>query len=464
MPPIPCPTAARRAPRAPGPRGNWLLGSLFPFRKNPVRFLVDLHAASGDVARFRIGPQTVHVVSHPRDLRHVLQDHAKDYTRTTHGYALLRVFLGNGLLTSDGEGWRRKRRLAQPSFHRDALASFLRLMARAANDLCDTWATATARGETIDASAAMVRITLRVASEALLSTDLTEASSEIGSALTTCFAEVARRFTGIDWPLAVPTARNRRYRRAIATLNALVTTLVAERRRSPDTRPDLLSMLIAARDTDTGDALSNAEIVDEVKTILLAGHETTAHALAWAFYVVARHPEVWTTLHAEATSALGSASPHNIDLAHLAALPFARATLEETMRLYPPIWATERRAEADDVIGGFHIPRGSNVIVSPYVTHRHAEFWPDATRFDPARFLAPAKATIDRFAYLPFSSGPHQCIGNSFALMEATTILASVAARFRWRLVPDAEIPPVAVVTLRPRRPIQLALAAAHVS
>lgn len=249
-------------------------------------------------------------------------------------------------------------------------------------------------------------------------------------------------------PLSVPTPRNRRINAAIHTLDAIVQGLIQERRQRAIERGDVLSLLLLARDEETGQGMSDQQVRDEVMTLLFAGHETTSNLLAWTWFLLATHPEVEQRLQAELDAVLGGRLPTVEDLAHL---PYGHRVLEETLRLYPPAWSLARKALVDDKVGGYVLPASTIILMSPYVTHRHPAFWEEPERFDPDRFTPERVAVRPRYAYFPFGGGPRQCIGNTFALMEAHLILATVAQRYRLRLVPDHPVEPQALLTLRPR-------------
>jgi len=402
----------------------------------------------GEVVRFRFGPVVGHLVSSPEGANHVLAENNKNYGKQTRGYRNLRYVLGNGLLTSEGEAWKRQRRIAQPAFHRQRIAGFARTMVRAAEHA--TAELERRRGNDVDVHHEMMRLTLRIVGETLLGYDPTDAADEVGAALAFLLSlanERTRRVLAL--PPIVPTRENRKFRRAKAILDRVVLRMIAERRRSPGDRGDLLSMLIAARDAETGESMDDRQLRDETMTIFLAGHETTANALTFAWLLLSRHPAALRELRAELTQVLAGRSPTADDLPKL---PGTRRILQEAMRLYPPAWIIGRSATGPDEIGGYAIPARSIVFVSPYVMHRHPGLWTEPEAFDPQRFARDPP----RGAYLPFGAGPRMCIGNAFASMEAELVLATMAQRVHFDLVPGSDVELDASITLRPRHGVRM--------
>ena len=434
--------------RAPGPRGQFLLGNLPRARRNPIAFFMDSFRDYGEVVRFRFGPVVGHLVSSAEGVSQVLVENNKNYGKQTRGYRNLRYVLGNGLLTSEGETWKRQRRIAQPAFHRQRIAGFAATMVRAAEHA--TAKLESRRGEDLDVHHEMMRLTLRIVGETLLAYDPTDAADEVGAALgflLTLANERTRRV--FDLPPFVPTRENRRFRRALTTLDTVVLRMIAERRKSTTDRGDLLSMLIGARDAETGESMDDRQLRDEAMTIFLAGHETTANALTFTWLLLSRYPAALRELRTELAQVLGGRNPTADDLPKLT---LTRRILQEAMRLYPPAWIIGRSANGPDQIGGYEIPARSIVFVSPYVVHRHPELWSDPEGFDPQRFAREPP----RGAYLPFGAGPRMCIGNGFASMEAELVLATMAQRVRFELVPGGEVELDPSITLRPRHGVTM--------
>jgi cytochrome P450 len=433
---------------APGPRGHPLLGSLPRARRNPLALFMDSFRDYGEVVRLRFGPMIAHLVSSPAGVAHVLAENNKNYGKQTRGYRNLRYVLGNGLLTSEGETWKRQRRIAQPAFHRQRIAGFATTMVRAAEDA--TAGLESRRGHEVDVHHEMMRLTLRIVGETLLAHDPTDAADEVGAALTFLLTLANDRTRRVfDLPPIFPTRQNLRFRRALATLDSVVLRMIADRRKNPADRGDLLSMLIAARDAETGESMDDRQLRDETMTIFLAGHETTANALTFTWVLLSRYPAAFRELQAELAQVLGGRSPTGDDLPRLT---LTRRILQEAMRLYPPAWIIGRSATGRDEVGGYEIPARSIVFVSPYVVHRHPGLWSDPEGFDPQRFAREPP----RGAYLPFGAGPRMCIGNGFASMEAELVLATMAQKVRFELVPGAEVVLDPSITLRPRNGVRM--------
>jgi cytochrome P450 len=420
-------------------------------RRDPLGFLLDGMRRHGDICRFRFGPLLSHLVAHPDHIRRVLLDNARNYPRSWH-YGRTKVVVGEGLVTTEGAAWRRLRRMSQPAFHHERIAALAGSMTDAIGAMLDRWRAhaRTAPGEPLDVAAEFAGLALRIAGRALLGVDLIGEADRITRAVTTALEYLEYRIINpLVFPPGVPTPRNLRARRALRELDDLIAGILAARRAGsgPDS-VDLLAMLLSVRDEETGEGLTDKELRDQVITFIGAGHETTAVALAWIISLLCRHPEADDRLRAEVAGALGGRTPTADDLPRLA---YTRRVIEESLRLYPPVYATVRAAVADDEIGGYHIPARSMIALSPYVTHRHPEFWPDAEAFDPDRFLPERSAGRPRFAWYPFLGGPHQCIGQEFAMMELVLALAMIAQAFHFHLAPGARVEPQPMLSLRPR-------------
>jgi cytochrome P450 len=441
---------------APGPRSPFGLGSwpgLWTPRERVFRH-VEYADRFGDVVRHRIARFVVHVLRHPDAIKHVLQGNHANYTKGW-GLQRMKVFLGEGLLTSEGDHWRRQRKLAQPAFHRPRLAQLVGTMVEATRAMLDRWRSRP-RGSSFDVSQETTRLTLNIAARTLFGADVDADAGRVGKAATIALEEANRRiYSPVDVPLAVPTPRNVRFREACKVLDSVVYGIIERRRRSGEPGTDLLSMLLEARDEETGAAMSDRELRDEVMTLLLAGHETTANALSWTLYLLSKNPGERRKLEAEVDRALDGHAP---TFAELPALSYARMVIEESMRLFPPAWIFGRTAKGDDVVGGYRIPAGSLVVISPFVTHRYAAFWPNPEGFDPERFSPEASEGRHKYAYIPFGGGPRICIGNHFALLETQVVLAMIVQSFRLELVPGAVVEPFPMVTLRPRPNLPMTL------
>lgn len=450
---------ARKAPlgarKAPGPRGG-MLGNL-ELMRNPLAFMMKTFAEFGDVVHYRVLNSHVYLIAHPDGVQHVLQGNHRNYDKSSFDYQLLKRQLGDGLLTSDGPLWLRQRRLIQPVFHRNRVAALGDLMTEITLEMLENWRTFELEASPFDVAAEMMRLTLRIVTRALLSLEIGSQADTVARSVT-ALNESFGDFNLIDvYAPFIPTARKRQLKAAVAALDGIVYGMIAERRRSCVDEGDLLSMLLAARDEDTGEGMSDRQLRDEVLTLILAGHETTANTLAWTFYLLAQNPDVRQKLEAEVRDVLEGRAPTIADLGNLT---YTRMVIDESMRLYPPAWALSRAAKEEDEIGGFRIPRGAVVSPSQFVTHRHPDFWEEPERFDPERFRPERAESRPRFAYFPFGGGPRLCIGNTFALTESALVLAAVAQRYRLHLTRGHPIDMQPLVTLRPRYGVKVTLEA----
>jgi cytochrome P450 len=408
----------------------------------------------GDIVYFRMLIRNVYLVSAPEGVKHVLVDHTARYSKGTGIKKLGALLLGDGLLTSEGDHWMRQRRLAQPAFHRERLARLAEVMTSATTDMLERWEQRRARGESFDAAADFMALTMSIVSRALFSIDLAEDAAAVGKAMTVALEETNHRILSfVPMPLWVPTATNREYRAAVKALDEVVFKVIYARRKGQSTGADLLQMLMEARDEETGAGMTDRQLRDEVMTLFLAGHETTANALAWTVWLVARHPEVEAKLRAEVAQVLGGRVPEAQDVPRLR---YVSQVLDESMRLYPPAWITARECVEPDELMGYHVPRGIIVAMSPYVLHRNPRLWPDPERFDPDRFAPEHAQARPRHAYFPFGAGQRMCIGNNFALMEGALILAMLYQRFSPKLEDGHPVEPLARVTLRPLHGIRV--------
>jgi cytochrome P450 len=409
----------------------WPGQTLVAFRRDPLHFLRALSTRYGDVSSFKIGPQLLVLINDPEAIRDVLITNQRAFKKGR-GLERTKPLLGEGLLTSEGEVHLRQRRLAQPAFHRERIATYGRTMVEGAVRARDRWHD----GQTLDFAGEMMALTLGIAGQTLFGADVGGETAAIRAAM----AEALEAFEIATLPFfevfdRLPVPWMRRLKRAKATLDAIVYRMIAERRRDGRDRGDLLSMLLVDM-TDT-------QLRDEILTIFLAGHETTANALTWAMFALSQAPEIDRAL-AEEACALGGL-PSVDDLPRL---PYTSAVVSEVLRLYPPAWIIGRRTVAEYGVGGYDLPVGTLVFVSPWVTQRDPRFWSDAERFDPGRWQ---KEPPPKFAYFPFGGGSRVCIGESFAWTELILVLATLAQRWRLELVPGHPVVPKPVVTLRPR-------------
>jgi cytochrome P450 len=429
----------------PGPRHAIPFSSLFVYRRGPLPFFQRLANEYGDISYFRFGPQQAFFLNHPDYIRDVLVTHHQSFIK---GLALQRAkrLLGEGLLTSEGEFHRRQRRLSQPAFHRARVASYAMTMTDYAVQASDGWSD----GETLDMSEEMMRLTLAIVGKTLFDADVISDAREVGQAMTI----VMDLFNTITIPFyeliqKLPLPQIRRFDKARAKLDAIMFRLIEQRRRSGEDHGDLLSMLLLAQDVEgDGGVMTNEQLRDELMTIFLAGHETTANALTWTWYLLSQNPAVETKMHAELDRVLAGRIPRFDDVA---ALKYTEMVLTESMRLFPPAWALGRIAHEDIEIGGYLVPKNSLVLMSQYVTHRDERFFAEPLKFDPERWQPELRETRPQFSYFPFGGGPRRCIGEGFAWMEGILLLATLAQKWRARLVLDHPVALRPVITLRPK-------------
>ncbi len=434
-------------PSAPLPLRRVLLSKGGP--EEQLGILVDVAQRCGPVLGFRYLNRSSVLLDGADEISHVLKGNSRNY-RKSENYRPVKLVTGEGLLTSDGDLWRRQRRLIQPAFGRKRVEGLAALMVSRTEQMLSRWQTDYARpGKPFDLFAQAIKLTLEITCEALFGAQVAEGRVERVLALQPVIAAYIDSRMGVypRSPLWVPTPGNLRFRRARAELFGLIDSLVHQRRHSKDPNDDLLEVLLAATDGETGCGMGHGQLRDEITTFFLAGSETTAVALSWAFWLLGNHPEAEEKLHEDLDRALGGRLPTLEDLGRL---PYARQLLHEAMRLYPPAWIVSRAPIEDDEVGGYRVPARTTILISPYVTHRNPRYWERPEAFDPDRF-APAKSEErPEFAYFPFGGGPRKCIGDRFAMTEALLVLASIATRFRLRPVPGQRVRPNPLVSLRP--------------
>jgi cytochrome P450 len=411
----------------------------------------------GDIVFYRFLDFPVYVLFHPQHVEQVLLGKTGNFVKGMTSRANPELF-GNGLLTSEGDFWRRQRRLSNPAFHRESLARYAEITVEEAAKLTQWWKD----GEPRNVHNDMMNVTLRIVLRSLFGTHLEEHMRIIEPALEAIMAS-STGFNSIAFFLRIPTGTRKRHFLAVEKLNDIVYALIAKGREKlkeaaagADTAgaKDLLTLLLTARDDD-GNSMSDQQLRDEVITLLLAGHETTALNLSWSWYLLAEHPEVERKLHAELDTVLGGRAPLAGDLPKL---QYTDQIIRETLRLYPPAWRIFRRTEDALQIGDYTLPAGSNIVMSQWVTHRDSRWFSEPERFIPERWNEAASGKLPRFAYFPFGGGPRVCIGAGFAMMEAILLLATIAQRFRMRLTPNQRIVPMPSITLRPKNGIRMRL------
>ena len=436
-------TTTRTLP--PGPKGRPFFGSGRDLACDQIGFYTRCARDHGDLVPVRLGPRQALLVFHPDAIEEVLVTRSRDFVKSP-GVRLLAGLLGDGLLLSEGETWLRQRRLVQPAFHRQRLAGYGEVMAAFAERHVAGWRD----GEVRDAHAEMMTLTQAIVAKTLFDAEVADESYEIGRASHVLARDFSARLGSLLnqlLPSWLPTPRNVRAKRAIRRLDEVVYRMITARRRSGEDRGDLLSILLDAQDADDGSRMTDRQVRDEVMTLFMAGHETTAVALSWTWYLLAQHPEVEARLLAELREVLGERPPAVADLPRLR---YTETVITESMRLYPPAYAMGRQAARPTEVAGHALAPAVIVVLPTWVVQRDPRWFEDPQAFRPERWAGDLARRLPRFAYFPFGGGPRQCIGNGFAMMEAVLILATIARRFRLVLEPGQRITPTAYVTVRP--------------
>ncbi|MEU1786458.1 cytochrome P450 [Streptomyces sparsogenes] len=433
----------------PGPRGHPVLGSIREIQRDNVSAFMHAFRHHGDIVNFR-GPLRINLLAHPDHVQHVLRDHHKHYPRPRKVQGCLSTIVGDGLVAAEGASWLRSRRLTQPAFHRDILRRFGETFTRTTSEMLDDWERRRGHGRPLDIKSEMMHLSLANLARALFKADLTDAIARIEPAVQGALSFTHRRMTSPVDPLRMPSRARGRFREALRTIDSVLYPMIVARRREGG-EDDLVSMLIDAKDPASGEKFTDEQIRDEVSGFFVAGHETVSTALTWTWYLLSLNPESRRRLQDEVDRTLAGRLPTVDDLPKL---EYTTRVLQEAMRLYPPIFVYMRCAARDDRIGGYHVPAGRWVVVCPYVTHRHPEFWDNPEGFAPERFTAENSAGRHRMAYLPFGAGPRKCIGDSFAMLQMPLVVAMVAQRFRLDLVEGQRVFPEPAISLRPRDPM----------
>ncbi|RYF74689.1 MAG: cytochrome P450 [Cytophagaceae bacterium] len=442
-----------------------LLGNSLSVARDPLGMFTKLHRQYGRIVRISIGGRNQYMVFQPEDVKYILQENNRNYVRSP-AFMVLKRFLGEGLLTSDGDFWRKQRRLAQPAFHRQKIAILAETMVQESA----AWVSELRNlnlSKPVNISQSLMDVTMYIVCKTLFSTNVEGRLGGLSHSLETLNVLANRTLLSpIKVPRSWPTPNNLRYDRSRAQVDGLIYEFIHTRKQSGERRDDLLDMLMYATDEETGEGMSEQQLRDECVTIFTAGHETTAVSMAWLIYLLAQHPDVVAKLRAEADAVLGNPATAGQGLgsdklppvAAFRSMPYALQVVQEALRLYPPAWAMSRMALNDDRIGPYRIPKGDTVVMSPYLLHHDPENWPDPDRFDPDRFAEGRDKDRPAYAYLPFGGGPRLCIGNQFALMEMQILLTFFLRSFDFELVNAASIKPKPLITLRPNRPIQVKL------
>lgn len=436
--------------RPPGPPPWSAPGILARMARNRLEVMRSVAARYGDAVRLPLGPKTLYFFNHPDHAKHVLAENPGNYHKGI-GLMHARRTLGDGLLTSEGELWHKQRKVIQPVFQARRIARQAGAAAEEAVGMADRLQRMVGRTEPVDIRHEMTELTLGVLGRTLLDTDLGEFSG-IGEAFAAVQDQAIFEMMSLSTvPTWVPLPRQGRFRQARDELQGIVDQLVARRRAAPggvEGRDDVVSRLIESTSQEADPQVARQRMRDELVTLLLAGHETTASTLTWAFYLLGQHREVWERVHAEAVEVLGDRHPVYEDLHRLR---YTAMVVDEVMRLYPPVWLLPRVAQGDDMVGEWYVPAGADLVLCPYTLHRHPEFWPDPDRFDPLRFDPDRTPDRPRYAYIPFGAGPRFCVGNNLGLMEAVFVIACVARRLRLSVQQGFRVVPEPMLTLRIR-------------
>jgi cytochrome P450 len=427
----------------PGPKGQFYIGNLRDLRNRPIEFMEECVAEFGDVSHFQIANIPVYLLNHPDLVEEVLVTSNRKFIKPQLLRDTAEVF-GRGLLVSDGDFWLRQRRLAAPAFHRQRIASYGTVMTDFTERMLDRWRD----DETLDVHAEMMRTTLEIVTKALFGAEVTaQDTAKVGEALEIMLERFVDRISLLRFLQQLPLPKNLRFRNALATLDSIIYRIIEARRRDGVTGDDLLSMLLAAQDDD-GSSMSDRQVRDETVTLFLAGHETTAVSLTWTFLLLSNNPDVEVRLGEELDRVLGGRVP---TLDDLPALEYTGRVVKESMRLYPPAWRVGREAIEECEVGGYPIPAGAQLIMSQWTLQRDARYFDDPLEFRPDRWTAEFERALPKYAYFPFGGGPRRCIGDQFAMMEATLILATIARKYRLEVLPNHPIEYWPSITLRPR-------------
>ncbi len=434
-----------------GPRTRPLVGNLLDIKRDPLRFFLEVSQAYGDVVPIQMGRERVLMINSPDYIKQILQDNYPNY-RKSDFYAKLRPIFGDGIFLSEGDVWRQQRQAVQPAFHKEMIEKLASEVDSTVGDLLRRWHSKYGDGESFDVSPEMMRVTLDVVLRALFDVRLGNEADAVHDALTVILTEVERRI----WSLTkigeyLPTKRKRSFQRAMSTLDDFVNRIVERRRGDSTPHNDLLSMLLDRY----GEPRDAQMLRDQIMSMVLAGHETTAGALSWSWYLLSKNPSVERRLKEEVGTVLGDRPPTIADLPRLS---FARMVFEESMRLYPPVWTISRTALNDDVIGGVQVKAGTTVMLCPYAIHRSPRYWENPEGFDPERFSPDRSKLRHPYAYFPFGGGPRACIGKQFALTEGPLVLAGVMQSYRLEIVSGHPVEPVPMITMRSREGIRMTL------
>ena len=429
-----------------GPKNNLFIDGAEKLQKQPIEFMVEMNKNYPDISTWKLLHLNIVLLTDPKLVRYVLQTNQKQYKKSSQ-YESLKLIIGEGLVTSEAEMWKKQRKLIQPVFHREYIHSLFGDMLHSTNEMISEWKEKLKTDSDIDMSEEMMKITLQIIGKTMLSVDVKAEAKAVDVSLSYLLREVNKKtMQAINLPLWVPVPSNFKFKKEMKVLDGIIYKIINERRKTAAQKGDLLDILMASKYEDTGETMPDELLRDEVMTIFLAGLETTANALAWTFYLISQNPEVYKKLKEEIKTIVGDGE---ITFQHLQQLKYTKACLNESMRLYPPIWLIGRRALEDNMIGDYLIKKDTDLFITPYIVHRHPDYWKNPEAFDPDRWETKEVQEMDKFAYFPFAAGPRMCIGNNFALFEADIIITKVIQNFDFEYI--GQLAPVMdpTVTLR---------------
>ena len=428
-----------------------VLGNMLDFQRDRLGFLMKV-AQLGEVVKYPIANIAFYQINHPEGIKRVLQDNNHNYIKGEM-FDFAREVV-DGLFTLEGSAWLHRRRMVQPIFHGQHISAFGRLFTETTLEMLNRWRPWADSGKEIELTGEMTHLTMEIATKALFGSAVIDEQNRISQAITTALNHISFRYNVPFYPaLKVTTPHNLRVRKAIRTIDQIIYQIIQSRQDHPEETVDLLSLLLQASNEEASSAMTLSQLRDEVLTFFIAGHETTAVLLSWVFYLLVKHPQAEEHLYAEIERVLGDKDPAAEDFPNL---PYTRMVLEETLRLYPPAWITNRTAINEDEVCGYYIPAKATVAISPYVLHHHPDFWDQPEEFDPERFSSDKVSKRPHFLHFPFGGGPRQCIGSGFAMLEACLVLVTMLQRYRFHLVPEQHVIPKPRVTLRPQDGIRV--------
>ncbi len=430
-----------------GPKGNFFIGNVPAMQRDTLSFYSNAQKEFGDYVRFRAIPSIYwYSITHPDAIHHILVGNRENYGKGKYWINQVSRLGGNGMVTSEGDFWKKQRNIVLPAFHQKSIRTFTETMTNEIQSMLSAWDKKYHNDEIIDVAAEMMQVGVRIAAQTLMNVDLSQDAVGLRGAIEDTFSYVSECIlTPWQVPPPIPTKRNRNFFKQKKIIDDMVYGIIADRRKSQPEKIDILTMLMHTEDEDTGEKMSDLHLRNEIVTLLIAGHETVASALGWAWYLLAQHPDVEAKLKEEVDNVLNGKIPTYEDIAKL---KYTRMVLDEVLRLYPSAWAIPRTPKEDDEINGFPIKKGCPIAVVQWVTHRHPDFWDDPEKFDPERFAEGKGKDRHKYAYFPFGGGERFCIGKQFAIMEGVLVLAMVMQRYRLKLIEGQTIQPEVSFTL----------------